>query len=466
MVCWTLTVVSCLPYLSYMLTKWTAQDSLRDTKAVFWSGMWSNCFNTTISFSVFFLTLDRIFCIKHPATYLRKQRNMLTTIEISLLSALCMYCGKNRFKSIQKAFQCVYPLDEQRVLLVDPEKFENNVLRQNRQHERQFAFDASFGPTSTHAEVHSKTTNSLVDYVVDGYNATVFAYGPTGTGKTYTMVGNRENPGLMSLLLASLYDKINPDEFTVYISFLEIYNEVIRDLLNPNTGNSLDLLEDEKGNVQVPGLSRVKAPNSNKLIKKSCPFAAGSERASQTQNKGQRLKEGASINRSLLALGNVINALSSGSKGRYVNYRTATYKTSKRQSGSSNYDETYNTLVYANRAKNITTRLVLNMKRPASADLPYTEAIQEIRKEATRRTNIPHASSSNQLSNGHQSSNHPQDHQQQSSSSTHYFQQSLNGNNRQFSSLFNSLKEQYLNNCEKQQRLRQRLLKANIECVM
>lgn len=128
------------------------------------------------------------------------------------------------------------------------------------------------------AEVHSHTTAPLVDFVVRGYNATVFAYGPTGSGKTYTMVGTRENPGLMTLLTRSLYDKINPNEYTVYISFLvcsstslieclplqEIYNEVIKDLLNPSAG-TLDLLEDEKGNVQVPGLSRVKAPNTTRV---------------------------------------------------------------------------------------------------------------------------------------------------------------------------------------------------------
>uniref|UniRef100_A0AC35F123 Kinesin-like protein n=2 Tax=Panagrolaimus sp. PS1159 TaxID=55785 RepID=A0AC35F123_9BILA len=310
----------------------------------------------------------------------------------------------------RKNFQCVYPIDSERVLLVDPEKFENNILRQNRQHERHFTFDASFGPQSTHEEVHVATTAPLVDFVVAGYNATVFAYGPTGSGKTYTMVGNDKTPGLMMLLTRSLYDKINPHEFTVYLSYLEIYNEVIKDLLNPNAG-VLDLLEDERGNVQVPGLSRVKAPNTNRifqilqegnsrrtqeptaanrnssrshallqvtLYKNSVQHGklflidlAGSERASQTQNKGQRLKEGAAINRSLLALGNVINALSTGNKGRYVNYRDSKLTRLLKDSlggnsktcmiahvspSSSNYDETYNTLVYANRAKNITTR--------------------------------------------------------------------------------------------------------------
>lgn len=93
-----------------------------------------------------------------------------------------------------------------------------------------------FAEFSLQAEVHAHTTAPLVDFVVKGFNATVFAYGPTGafdlhlvqnesrgrlgSGKTYTMVGTRENPGLMTLLTRSLYDKINPNEYTVYISFL------------------------------------------------------------------------------------------------------------------------------------------------------------------------------------------------------------------------------------------------------
>ncbi|KAI6177740.1 Kinesin-like protein [Aphelenchoides bicaudatus] len=85
----------------------------------------------------------------------------------------------------RRGFDCAFPLDQQKVLLVDPEKFENNILRQNRQHERQFLFDRVFRPGSTHSEVHDSTTAPLVDFVLSGFNATVFAYGPTGSGKTF-----------------------------------------------------------------------------------------------------------------------------------------------------------------------------------------------------------------------------------------------------------------------------------------
>ncbi|RCN43266.1 kinesin motor domain protein, partial [Ancylostoma caninum] len=165
----------------------------------------------------------------------------------------------------KRHFQCVFQLDKQRLLLVDPEKYENNILRQNRQHERQFSFDAAFGPNSSQMDIHKATTSPLVDSVVEGYNATVFAYGATGklprcSGKTFTMIGTKERPGLMSLLTQSLYQKINLDEYQVQLSYLEIYNEVIRDLLSPSAG-VLDLMEDDKGNIRVPGLSTVRAPN-------------------------------------------------------------------------------------------------------------------------------------------------------------------------------------------------------------
>ncbi|KAK0396631.1 hypothetical protein QR680_001793 [Steinernema hermaphroditum] len=421
----------------------------------------------------------------------------------------------NEQEKARRAFQCVYSLDSQRVLLVDPEKFENNVLRQNRQHERQFSYDAAFAPNASHEEVHAATTAPLIDFVVSGFNATVFAYGATGAGKTYTMIGTKENPGLMTLLTKSLYEKINPDEYTVYLSYLEVYNEVIRDLLNPSAG-FLELLEDDKGNVQVPGLSRVKAPNTSKIMQilqegnsrrtqeataanKSSSRShallqvtlyknavqhgklflidlAGSERASQTLNKGKRLKEGAAINRSLLALGNVINSLSSGNKGRYVNYRDSkltrllkdslggnskTCMIAHVTSSSTNYEETYNTLVYANRAKNITTRIVRN--RPASADQVYSEAMREMQRENQRRATLTQTSSSHQIHDKSLGENKANGGAFSKGGIVFNSQIRIKSNPKKFSSLFNSLKEQYLTIIEKQNKLRERLLKANHE---
>ncbi|VDM38167.1 unnamed protein product [Toxocara canis] len=415
----------------------------------------------------------------------------------------------NDVENSKKHFQCVIPLDKKRVLLVDPEKFERNILRQNRQYEKQFCYDATFGPSSSQSDVHSATTAQIVEYVFLGYNATVFAYGPTGSGKTYTMVGTRENPGLMTLLTHTLYERIDVEKHSVYLSYMELYNENIRDLLNPSSG-ILDLMEDEKGNIQIPGLSKVIAPNSAKILqilqegnsrrtqeatainnsssrshallqvtlyKRNVAFGklylidlAGSERASQTQNP---------------PLGN---------KGRYVNYRDSKLTRLLKDSlggnsktcmiahvtpSSAHYEETYNTLVYASRAMNITLRvcfahiiklpedqiLQLTRSRPASADQPYTNAMRQINRELQERSNIVHASSSQQmkilvsgksptankgvaLSNGGNRLTAPR---------------SQPTAPRKFSSLFNSLKEQYLDLVDKQHKLRERLLEANQE---
>ncbi|WKY14725.1 hypothetical protein Q1695_000335 [Nippostrongylus brasiliensis] len=398
----------------------------------------------------------------------------------------------------------------QRLLLVDPEKYENNILRQNRQHERQFSFDAAFGPNSSQEDIHEATTSPLVDSVVAGYNATVFAYGATGSGKTFTMIGTKDRPGLMSLLTQSLYQKISADQYQVQLSYLEIYNEVIRDLLNP-TGGILDLMEDDKGTIRVPGLSTVRAPNLARimkilqegnlrrtqeatdanmtssrshallqvaLLKNSRPYSklflidlAGSERASNTNNRGQRLKEGAAINRSLLALGNVINSLSSNTKGRYVNYRDSKLTRLLKDSlggnartcmiahvtaASGHFEETYNTLVYAARAKNITNKVTRN--RPASADQSYSDAVKEMRREYERR-GMSHAASTNQIDKA--SSNDRYRYNVRWNGSTSTSNGTAKTDKRDFTSLFSQLKEQYMTLSDKQQKLRERLMRAN-----
>ena len=74
-----------------------------------------------------------------------------------------------------------------------------DALRKRRSNDRQYVFDATFGADSTQQEVYVKTTQPLIQSVLEGYNATVFAYGATGSGKTYTMVGTPEHPGCMAL---------------------------------------------------------------------------------------------------------------------------------------------------------------------------------------------------------------------------------------------------------------------------
>lgn len=142
-------------------------------------------------------------------------------------------------------------------------------LGKKRSNERQYVFDITFGADSTQQEVYEKTTQPLVKSVLEGYHATVFAYGATGAGKTYTMVGTPEHPGCMARALNELFDqamaKASEHVFKVTMSYLEIYNENIRDLLNPSSGH-LDLRDDSKGkNITVAGLSEVATKNTEEV---------------------------------------------------------------------------------------------------------------------------------------------------------------------------------------------------------
>lgn len=116
--------------------------------------------------------------------------------------------------------------------------------------------------------MYEKTTKSLLPKVLNGYNATVFAYGATGAGKTYTMLGTEEEPGIMFRTLHDLFIEIAKMSELVYqvsMSYLEIYNELIRDLLNP-ASSFLELREDAKGGVQVAGIREIIASTPQEVM--------------------------------------------------------------------------------------------------------------------------------------------------------------------------------------------------------
>ncbi|XP_059927516.1 kinesin-like protein KIF13B isoform X3 [Gadus macrocephalus] len=221
---------------------------------------------------------------------------------------------------------------------------------------------------------------SLLHNAFLGYNACIFAYGQTGSGKSYTMMGSVENPGLIPRLCSALFDrtlkgKREEESFTVEVSYMEIYNERVRDLLDPKgSRQALRVREHKVLGPYVDGLSRlavacykdieslmsegnksrtVAATNMNeessrshavfniilthtlidlhsgtsgeKVSKLSLVDLAGSERAAKTGAGGDRLKEGSNINKSLTTLGLVISALAEQGAGKnktkFVPYR-------------------------------------------------------------------------------------------------------------------------------------------------
>jgi kinesin family protein 18/19 len=136
--------------------------------------------------------------------------------------------------------------DGKTIEIEDPGHTATNEMRKKRLKNRAFAFDHSFSSSTPTHEVYAKTTKFLVSGVMDGFNATVFAYGATGSGKTHTMLGNAASPGLMPSTLRDLWKSIGSRADRIYsvtVSYVEIYNENIRDLLTA-TDEYLDLRED------------------------------------------------------------------------------------------------------------------------------------------------------------------------------------------------------------------------------
>lgn len=310
------------------------------------------------------------------------------------------------------------------------QKFSRSVVPNGKRVKDQtFCFDRIFDENATQAEVYEATTRSLLESVLDGYNATVFAYGATGCGKTHTITGTAQQPGIIFLTMQDLFEKIEERKHEkvteVSLSYLEIYNETIRDLLVPGgSKQGLTLREDANQSVSVAGLSshhpknvqevmdmimrgnecRTMSPTEanatssrshavlqinvaqkdrNADVNEPMTMAtlsiidlAGSERASATKNRGERLQEGANINKSLLALGSCINALCDPRKRNHVPYRNSKLTRLLKFSlggncktvmivcvspSSQHFDETQNTLRYANRAKNIQTKVTRNV---------------------------------------------------------------------------------------------------------
>ncbi|RVE59849.1 hypothetical protein OJAV_G00192520 [Oryzias javanicus] len=355
-------------------------------------------------------------------------------------------------------------VDDQMVVLMDPMEDPDDVLRANRSREKTYLFDVAFDFSASQEEVYRATTKDLIEGLISGYNATVFAYGPTGCGKTYTMLGTDKEPGIYVRTLNDLFHAIEETSddmlYSVSMSYLEIYNEMIRDLLNPSSG-FLDLREDSKGVIQVAGITEVSTINAQEImellvkgnkqrtqeptaanqtssrshavlqvavkqqsrsrdVSQEVRFArlfmidlAGSERAAQTQNRGQRLKEGAHINRSLLALGNCINALSDKNGSKYVNYRDSKLTRLLKDSlggnsrtvmiahispASTAFEESRNTLTYADRAKSIRTRVKKNLMNVSYHIAQYTNIISDLRCEIERLKKKIAEQSSRQLS--------------------------------------------------------------------
>ncbi|NXL34553.1 KIF4 protein, partial [Glaucidium brasilianum] len=310
--------------------------------------------------------------------------------------------------------------------------------------DKSFTYDYVFDPSVEQEEVFNTAVSPLIRGIFKGYNATVLAYGQTGSGKTYSMGGtytaNQEHEpsvGVIPRVIKLLFkekEQRQDWEFILKVSYLEIYNEDILDLLCPSKErpSQISIREDPKEGIKIIGLternvtcaqdtvscleqgnnSRTVAStamnsqssrshaifticidqkkkndkNSSYRSKLHLVDLAGSERQKKTKAEGDRLKEGININRGLLCLGNVISALGDeNKKGGFVPYRDSKLTRLLQDSlggnshtlmiacvspADSNLEETLNTLRYADRARKIKNKPIVNLD-PQAAELHH-----------------------------------------------------------------------------------------------
>lgn len=337
--------------------------------------------------------------------------------------------------------------------------------------ERSFTFDNSFWSHdtkdphyATQEDVYNSLGEEFLDHNFEGYHTCIFAYGQTGSGKSYTMMGTPDQPGLIPRTCQDLFERIESAQnetpnisYSVRVSYFEVYNEHVRDLLVPVVPTQppyyLKIRESPTEGPYVKDLTDVPVRSIDEILRymemgdssrttastkmndtssrSHAVFTimlkqihhdmetdetterssrirlvdlAGSERAKATEATGQRLREGSNINKSLTTLGRVIAALAdprsqrSGKGGRgkdmVVPYRDSilTWLLKDSLGGNSktamiaciapaDYEETLSTLRYADQAKRIRTRAVVNQDQISSAerDAQIAAMAEEIR---------------------------------------------------------------------------------------
>ncbi|XP_019746951.1 kinesin-like protein KIF3B [Hippocampus comes] len=317
-----------------------------------------------------------------------------------------------------------------------------------------FTFDSVYNWKSKQIELYDESFRPLVDSVLQGFNGTIFAYGQTGTGKTYTMEGTRNDPerrGVIPNSFDHIFTHISRSQNQQYLvraSYLEIYQEEIRDLLSKDQARQLELRERPDTGVYVKNLSSfvtrskeeienvMNVGNQNRSVgstnmnehssrshaifvitvecselgldgenhirvgKLNLVDLAGSERQTKTGAQGERLKEATKINLSLSALGNVISALVDG-RSSHIPYRDSkltrllqdslggnarTVMVANIGPASYNLEETLTTLHYSSRAKNIKNTPCIN-EDPKDAQLrKFQEEIARLKAQLEKRT--------------------------------------------------------------------------------
>ena len=334
--------------------------------------------------------------------------------------------------------------EQKSTICVDVDTANNTVaVSSNKGETKTFQFDYVYPMNTTQREIYDQVAFPIVDSIFQGYNGTIFAYGQTGCGKTFTMMGIVDNPDLKGIIpnaFSHIFGFIKTEgeskKFLVRCSFVEIYNEEVRDLL-VNSSKKLDIREDPKKGTFVKDLTYVTLKdtediqncldkgNKNRHVgatsmndqssrshslftvyleieengkircgKLNLVDLAGSERVGKTNATGQTFDEGKKINLSLTALGSVIDALSFNRK--HIPYKdskltrlladslggnTKTVMFANISPASYNYDETVGTLRYASRAKLIKNAPKINEDPKDALLRQYEEEIKKLKEQ-------------------------------------------------------------------------------------
>lgn len=143
------------------------------------------------------------------------------------------------------------------------------ILRDNHNRSKQYGFDFIFDKTASQSLVFANTTQFLVDGLLKGYNATIFAYGATGAGKTFTMMGSSKSPGVIPQTLDYLFELVGRREaesVDIRVSYVEVYNELIRDLLT-SEDLALDIREDPERGIIISNVLELPATNQDQIMR-------------------------------------------------------------------------------------------------------------------------------------------------------------------------------------------------------
>ncbi|KAF2884409.1 hypothetical protein ILUMI_21788 [Ignelater luminosus] len=311
---------------------------------------------------------------------------------------------------------------------------------------KSFKFDYIFPEDSTQMDLYRHIALPIVEKAFQGYNGTIFAYGQTGTGKTYTMSGipnQNDLKGIIPNTFSHIFTQISrasgERSFVVTVTYLEIYNEDVRDLLSSNPNAKLEVRERPDVGVYVKDLmgftvdsiesitelmnrgnanrmtrstlmndvssrshaiftltieAKDRVDNKTTIGKLNLVDLAGSERLSRTHATGDRLKEASNINQSLSVLGNVISALVEG-KSSHIPYRNSKLTRLLQDSLGGNsktamiamvspceidFEESICTLRYASRAKYIKNHVRVNVETKKGLIESFEQEIAELQK--------------------------------------------------------------------------------------